>query len=50
MVGRPDKMGVKAARGMPMLVNVLGMIEAGANWLGTSSGVRIKQEAQAGNG
>jgi len=50
MVGRPDKMEVKAAGGMNTLVNVLGMIEAGANRLGTGSGVRIKQEAQAGNG
>ena len=50
IVGKPDKMGGKAAGGIRSLADVLGMIEAGANRIGTSSGVRIMHEAQAGNG
>jgi deoxyribose-phosphate aldolase len=50
IVGKPEQMGVKAAGGIRTLVDALGMLEAGANRLGTSSGVRIMHEAQAGNG
>jgi deoxyribose-phosphate aldolase len=50
IVGKPDQMGVKAAGGIRTLADAMGMIEAGANRLGTSSGVRIMHEAQAGNG
>ncbi len=49
IVGKPDQMGVKAAGGIRTLADAQGMIEAGANRLGTSSGVRIMHEAQAGN-
>jgi deoxyribose-phosphate aldolase len=49
IVGPPDQMGVKAAGGIRTLADAQGMIDAGANRLGTSSGVRIIQEAQAGN-
>jgi deoxyribose-phosphate aldolase len=49
IVGKPEKMGVKAAGGIRSLADAQGMIEAGANRLGTSSGVRIMHEAQAGN-
>jgi len=49
IVGTPDHMGVKAAGGIRTLADAQGMIEAGANRLGTSSGVRIMHEAQAGN-
>ena len=50
IVGTPEQMGVKAAGGIRTLADAEGMIEAGANRLGTSSGVRIMHEAQAGNG
>ena len=50
IVGNSEHMGVKAAGGIRTLADAQGMIEAGANRLGTSSGVRIMQEAQAGNG
>jgi deoxyribose-phosphate aldolase len=50
IVGKPDQMGVKAAGGIRSLADALGMIEAGANRLGTSSGVKIMHESQAGNG
>ncbi len=49
VVGKPEQMGVKAAGGIRTLADAQGMIEAGANRLGTSSGVRIMHEAQAGN-
>jgi len=42
-VGR--KMGVKAAGGIRTLQDALAMIEAGANRIGTSSGVSIMEEA-----
>ena len=49
IVGKPDQMGVKAAGGIRTLADAQAMIEAGANRLGTSSGIRIMHEAQAGN-
>jgi deoxyribose-phosphate aldolase len=49
VVGTPEQMGVKAAGGIRTLADAEGMIEAGANRLGTSSGVKIMHEAQAGN-
>jgi hypothetical protein len=41
---------VGSIEGMRTPVIFLGIIEGSANRLGTSSGVRIKQEAQVGNG
>jgi deoxyribose-phosphate aldolase len=44
IVGRPDKMGVNAAEGIPTLVNVLKMIEAVTIRLGTSFGVELSKK------
>jgi len=41
-------MGVKAAGGIRTLADALAMIQAGANRLGASAGVKIVQEAEAG--
>ncbi len=41
-----DKMGVKAAGGIRTYAQAMQMLEAGANRLGTSTGVRIMKEAQ----
>jgi deoxyribose-phosphate aldolase len=38
-------MGVKAAGGIRSLANAEAMIEAGASRIGTSSGIKIVQEA-----
>ncbi|MDN5320000.1 MAG: deoxyribose-phosphate aldolase [Thermococcaceae archaeon] len=41
-----DKLGVKAAGGIRTYEQALAMIEAGANRIGTSSGVKIVEEAR----
>ncbi len=42
-------MGIKAAGGIRSLADAQGMIEAGANRIGTSSGTKIVQEAMQGS-
>jgi len=44
-----DRMGVKASGGIRSLQDALAMVEAGANRLGTSSGVAILEELRAHN-
>ena len=40
----PDNVGVKASGGIRTLTDTLGMIEAGANRIGTSAGIAILAE------
>lgn len=47
VVGSSDKMKVKAAGGIRTLADALAMIQAGADRLGTSSGIKIMQELKA---
>ena len=46
VVGPVDYMGVKAAGGIRTLSDALAMLQAGANRLGTSSGVKLVQESE----
>ena len=46
VVGPVDCMGVKAAGGIRTLSDALAMLQAGANRLGTSSGVKLVQESE----
>jgi len=39
-----DKLGVKAAGGIRSLADAMKMVEAGANRIGASSGIRIVEE------
>ncbi len=44
------KIGVKAAGGIRTAAQLLELVDAGANRIGTSAGVQIVQEMGAGNG
>lgn len=46
VVGPVDRMGVKAAGGIRTLTDANAMLQAGANRLGTSSGVKLVQESE----
>jgi deoxyribose-phosphate aldolase len=46
VVGPVDCMGVKAAGGIRTLSDAIAMLQAGANRLGTSSGVKLVQESE----
>jgi deoxyribose-phosphate aldolase len=48
VVGGPEEMGVKAAGGIHTWTDVKNLIEAGANRIGTSSGVQIVAQAVQG--
>ena len=50
VVGPITRMGVKAAGGVRSLEDALNMIQAGANRLGSSSGIKIMQDIQAREG
>jgi len=45
VVGSPSRVGVKASGGVRSLADARTMLQAGANRLGTSSGVKIITEA-----
>ena len=49
VVGEPEEMGVKAAGGIHTWTDVKNLIEAGANRIGTSTGVQIVAQALQGN-
>ncbi len=46
VVGPVDRMGVKAAGGIRTMSDAIAMLQAGANRLGTSSGVKLVQESE----
>jgi len=46
VVGPVDRMGVKAAGGIRTMADAIAMLQAGANRLGTSSGVKLVQESE----